>query len=315
MKRISTLLRFALLLLVGTAIAQHSAACQSLSVTPSTLTFNVTSSPSDQQRYTITNSASSSMSVLVTPSAHSQVLGAHDFQSTPYAITLPAGVSLYIVVRVVTSSPILALDEMILNKGTCDGLNYSNAPVSLNGSAPLPIQLSSFKAVALTGNGVTLNWTTLSEMNNYGFNVQRDGINIGFIKGHGTTLDHLIYSYTDNPGPGEYQYRLQQVDLNGTATLSESILMYVAGKFELSQNYPNPFNPSTQISFSLTKEGPVSLRVYDILGREVATLVKENRKPGQYTERFDGSRLASGVYMYVLQSGDGRLTSRMVLSK
>ena len=169
--------------------------------------------------------------------------------------------------------------------------------------------------MALTGNGVTLNWTTLSEMNNYGFNVQRNGINIAFIKGHGTTLDSHTYFYSDNPGSGKFHYRLQQVDLDGTATLSESMVIEVASKFELSQNYPNPFNPSTRISFSITKDGPVSLRVYDVLGREVTTLVNENRKPGQYTERFDGTRFASGVYMYVLQSADGRLTSRMILSK
>jgi hypothetical protein len=89
----------------------------------------------------------------------------------------------------------------------------------------------------------------------------------------------------------------------------------VSSTFALKPNYPNPFNPSTQIAFSITKEGPVSLRVYDILGREVATLVNENRKPGQYTERFDGSRVASGVYMYVLRSSEGHLTSRMLLSK
>ena len=86
-------------------------------------------------------------------------------------------------------------------------------------------------------------------------------------------------------------------------------------KFSLTQNFPNPFNPSTQIVFSVTKEGPVTLRVFDILGREVATLVNGNRKPGEYTERFDGTRLASGVYMYVLQAAEGRLTSRMILSK
>lgn len=85
--------------------------------------------------------------------------------------------------------------------------------------------------------------------------------------------------------------------------------------FSLTQNFPNPFNPSTQIVFSVTKEGPVTLRVFDILGREVATLVNGNRKAGEYSERFVGSRLASGVYMYVLQSAEGRLTSRMILSK
>ena len=84
---------------------------------------------------------------------------------------------------------------------------------------------------------------------------------------------------------------------------------------KLEQNYPNPFNPSTRIGFSITKDGPVSLRVYDILGREVAALVNENRKAGQYTEQFEGSRLASGVYMYVLKSSEGQLVGRMMLLK
>jgi hypothetical protein len=91
--------------------------------------------------------------------------------------------------------------------------------------------------------------------------------------------------------------------------------MDVAGKFALNQNYPNPFNPSTRISFSITKPGFVTLRVYDILGREVGTLVNENRNAGQYTERFDGSWMASGVYMYVLKSSEGHLTGWMRLSK
>jgi hypothetical protein len=194
---------------------------------------------------------------------------------------------------------------------------YSTTVVLI--SDPLPIQLSSFKAATLANNGVTLNWTTASETNNYGFYVQRNGVDLSFIAGHGTTLDQHSYSFTDNPGPGQYKYGLKQVDLDGTATLSETILTDVAAPvptgFALDQNYPNPFNPSTQIAFSVTKDGPVTLRVFDILGREVAALVNENRKPGQYTERFDGSRLASGVYMYVLQTAEGRLTSRMILSK
>jgi hypothetical protein len=201
----------------------------------------------------------------------------------------------------------------------CSFAGATTMTLSGGDNSPLPIQLASFKATALTGSGVTLNWTTVSETNNYGFYVQRNGVDLSFIAGHGTTLEQHTYSYTDNPGPDQYKYGLKQVDLDGTATLSETILMKVAApvptKFVLNKNYPNPFNPSTQIAFSTTKEGLVSLRVYDILGREVATLVNENRKPGEYTERFDGSRLASGVYMYALQSEDGRLTSRMILSK
>ena len=187
---------------------------------------------------------------------------------------------------------------------------------SLTGGA-LPIQLASFSVVSLTTSGVSLTWSTASETNNYGFSVQRNGVDIAFVAGHGTTLERHTYTYTDNPPSGQYQYRLKQVDLDGTAMMSESLMIDVSAprKLSLGQNFPNPFNPSTRISFAVSKEGPVTLRVYDILGREVATLVNENRKPGEYTERFDGSRVASGMYLYVLQSSEGQRSSRMILSK
>jgi hypothetical protein len=258
--------------------------------------------------------------VKLTPSKHTQIAISPNgtYFTTSFSVYVPKNNgTVTINVKVVTDSLISILNETIANDGCSEP--YADleayAPVQISGQAPLPIQLSSFKATTLDNNGVRLNWTTVSETNNYGFNVQRNGANIAFIQGHGTTVGQHTYSYTDDPGPGKYLYRLQQVDLNGMATLSESILMDVAGKFTLNQNYPNPFNPSTQIAFSVTKEGPVSLRVYDVLGREVATLVNENRKPGQYTERFDGTRFASGLYMYVLRNSEGQLTSRMILSK
>ncbi len=202
------------------------------------------------------------------------------------------------------------------------GSQYLNPPVEVQSTIvmsgdPLPIQLTSFKATALSGNGISLTWTTVSETNNYGFNVQRNGAPIAFIQGHGTTIEQHTYTCTDNPGPGKHQYRLLQLDLDGTATYSETILVDVTApsKFALDQNFPNPFNPSTQIAFAITKEGPVTLRVYDILGREMATLVNENRNPGQYTERFDGNQLSSGVYVYVLRSSEGRLVGRMMMLK
>lgn len=89
----------------------------------------------------------------------------------------------------------------------------------------------------------------------------------------------------------------------------------VEQSFKLGHNYPNPFNPSTRISFSTAKEGPVTLRVYDILGQEVATLINENRKAGEYTEQFTGSQMTSGVYVYVLRSSEGQLVGRMMLLK
>jgi hypothetical protein len=179
-------------------------------------------------------------------------------------------------------------------------------------SNALPIQLAAFKVT-----GTTLSWTTLSETNNYGFYVRRDGADIAFIAGHGTTLQSHTYSYTDCPLPGQHQYQLKQVDLDGTTALSESLGLDIIPptKFALTQNYPNPFNPSTQIAFSITKDGPVSLKVYDILGREITTLLNDNRKAGEYAERFDGRRVASGVYVYVLRSSEGQLTSKMILSK
>jgi hypothetical protein len=121
----------------------------------------------------------------------------------------------------------------------------------------------------------------------------------------------------DSPLPGQHQYQLKQVDLDGKATLSESVVVDVTAptKFALKQNYPNPFNPSTQIAFSITRDGPVSLNVYDVLGREVTILVNENRKAGQYTERFVGDHLASGAYVYVLRSTEGQLVGRMMILK
>jgi hypothetical protein len=183
-------------------------------------------------------------------------------------------------------------------------------------SNALPIQLASFKAVPLSGE-VSLTWTTVSETNNYGFYVQRNGVDRAFIAGHGTTLEQHTYSYTDNPPAGRYLYRLRQLDRDGTARFSESVAIGVGApaKFALNQSYPNPFNPSSRISFSITKEGPVSLRVYDVLGREVATLVNQNRKPGEYTELFNGNQMASGVYAYVLRSSEGQLVGRMMLLK
>ena len=103
----------------------------------------------------------------------------------------------------------------------------------------------------------------------------------------------------------------------GQASGSDAVgpIRGIPSSYTLAQNFPNPFNPSTRISFSIGREGPVSLRVYDVLGREVATLVNENRKAGEYTEQFNGNQLASGVYMYVLKSSEGQLVGRMMLLK
>jgi hypothetical protein len=87
------------------------------------------------------------------------------------------------------------------------------------------------------------------------------------------------------------------------------------GEYSLSQNYPNPFNPATTITYQVRSAGAVTIRVYDVLGREVATLVNEYQGAGSYTQAFDASRLSSGVYFYRLQSGSFVSTKKMVLAK
>jgi hypothetical protein len=85
--------------------------------------------------------------------------------------------------------------------------------------------------------------------------------------------------------------------------------------YSLMQNYPNPFNPSTKISFSLPKAGDVSLVVFDILGREVATIINNYKSAGNYTVNFDASNLSSGIYFYTLKSGNFTESKKMVLMK
>jgi hypothetical protein len=194
---------------------------------------------------------------------------------------------------------------------------------------PLPVQLASFTGRAISPTAVQLNWTTLSEINNYGFDVQRrpSGVTewstIGFVPGNGTTLQRHDYTFTDNSvTSGTWQYRLVQIDLDGRRNeiepirvVSTSVAEEIPLEFALEQNYPNPFNPSTTIQFTVTDNDPVTLKVYNLIGQEVATLVDETLAPGTYTCTFDAAGLASGVYLYRLQSGKDTATMPAVLQK
>ncbi|MBL8007233.1 MAG: T9SS type A sorting domain-containing protein [Ignavibacteria bacterium] len=188
---------------------------------------------------------------------------------------------------------------------------------------PLPVELTFFSS-SVTENTVQLNWITSSEINNYGFDVERSNINsqwsgIGFIKGHGNSNTKQNYSFADrNLSPGKYNYRLKQIDFNGNFeyyNLSNVVVIDLPEKFTLSQNYPNPFNPVTNVEFGISKLGFVSLKVYDMLGKETATLVNEILSPGKYTVKFNGGNFASGVYFYRMESGEFKDIKRMVLIK
>ncbi len=199
--------------------------------------------------------------------------------------------------------------------------------VTFNVDCPLPVEMSSFTSV-INGRNVDLNWSTATETNNSGFEVERTltGANswakVGFVTGNGTTTAPHSYSYTDRGlTTGNYSYRLKQVDFNGNFeyhNLSNEVIIGVPGKFELGQNYPNPFNPSTKIDYAIPFDGKVSLTIYDNSGKQVATLVNSSLNAGYYTAKFDASSLASGVYYYKLSlNGTSNFTEtkRMLLVK
>ncbi len=188
--------------------------------------------------------------------------------------------------------------------------------------AIIPVELTSFVGSCVNGN-VELSWATATELNNSGFEIQRsaDGYNftkIGFVSGHGTTTDPKAYSYRDNSaGTGKHLYRLRQIDFNGAFNYSGTIEVEVTAPtvFALEQNYPNPFNPSTIISYSIPQSSFVTLKVYDIIGNEVATLVNQTQSAGKYDIRFDASSLSNGVYLYSIKTDNFTSTKKMLLMK
>ncbi|MBP1655753.1 MAG: hypothetical protein H6Q31_354 [Bacteroidetes bacterium] len=199
--------------------------------------------------------------------------------------------------------------------------------------APLPVQLVDFGCSVAAIGGVTLHWRTLSEVNNYGFTVQRrlkeesafrDVAN-GFIPGNGTTVEPHAYSFTDKTAaaPGMHVYRLKQQDLDGTTSYTEEIIVNVGvtdvtdgapRQFLLAQNFPNPFNPETLLEFSVETQGRARLVVYNVLGEEVATLFDEVAEAGRfYARTFVAGQFPSGVYIARLTAGDRTGLVKMVL--
>jgi hypothetical protein len=200
---------------------------------------------------------------------------------------------------------------------------------------PLPVELSAFTGVA-TPTGVRLQWTTQSEQNNAGFEVRRKTAGEDFVtiasyrfdpslRGKGTTSSTTTYSFVDATVEAgkTYTYRLRSVDYDGTIhdyaqTVSVEVREPVQARvyeYALEQNYPNPFNPTTTIRYSLRDLGRVSLRVYDVMGREVMVLVDGVQGAGEYSVVVDATGLSSGVYVYQLRAGGYVFTRKMMLVK
>ncbi|HEY6436975.1 MAG TPA: T9SS type A sorting domain-containing protein, partial [Ignavibacteriaceae bacterium] len=183
----------------------------------------------------------------------------------------------------------------------------------------VPVELASFSATR-DNNDVILSWFTATETNNRGFEVQRktnvDYEGIAFVEGYGTTTETQNYLFRDvNVPSGTYTYRLKQMDFDGSFSYSDEVEIEQPAVFYLAQNYPNPFNPSTNILYSVPTDGNVSLKVYDILGNEVSTLVDEFKQAGTFDVVFDGSNLSSGVYYYRLTTLEMTTTKKLMLTK
>lgn len=193
----------------------------------------------------------------------------------------------------------------------------------------LPVELTSFSA-SVTGETVTLSWSTATELNNKGFEVQRRKVwtteefsTIGFVRGAGTTSEITQYSFNDiHTGSGLFEYRLKQTDFDGTVSYSKIIRTEInIAAFALEQNYPNPFNPVTTISYAVPQPGFVSVKVFDIMGGLVRTPENTRRDAGRYSFQFDASGLSSGTYIYIITftpddgSKELRLTRKLTVMK
>lgn len=176
--------------------------------------------------------------------------------------------------------------------------------------AVVPVELISFGANVFNGS-VKLQWSTATETNNSGFKVERSKDNntfseIGFVPGFGTTTEPKSYSFTDQSvNSGKYYYRLRQIDYDGTFEYSNVVQVEIKtpATFRLAQNYPNPFNPSTKISFSLAAESEVKLKIFNIVGEEIALLINNNLEAGLHSVDFvETAELSSGIYLYKIEA-------------
>ena len=207
-------------------------------------------------------------------------------------------------------------------------VNWDKIFSEIESNGGLPVELSFFIAEIINGNEIHLNWQTETEVDNYGFEIERASSlttprqdaweMIGFVEGHGNSNSPKEYSFVDkNINSEKYSYRLKQLDTDGSFTYSDvvEIDLKLPDRFKLSQNYPNPFNPTTVINYQLPEAGKVTLSIYDILGNEVRILVNEERSAGNYEIEFNATGLPSGVYFYILRAGSFVESKKMLLLK
>jgi hypothetical protein len=195
----------------------------------------------------------------------------------------------------------------------------------------LPVEMAGFDAVA-GDREVNLNWSTASELNTRQFVISRatspDAVFAEVYRGQaaGTSSSTNNYAWTDHGVVNgvTYYYKLNWVDADGNHVYNEAGIAVVKsampqsgiiGSYSLAQNFPNPFNSQTNFTFSILNSERVSLKVFDLLGREVATLIDRNMDAGVHAVNWNADGLASGIYLYTLKAGSFNETKKLVYMK
>ncbi len=166
-----------------------------------------------------------------------------------------------------------------------------------------PVELTQFTANQ-KGNSILLNWTTATEVNNYGFEIQRSVgqksfLSLGFVEGHGNSNSVKNYSYIDNSAEGgNLKYRLKQIDTDGSFEYSDEVEIVVnkAYKYSMEQNHPNPFNPTTVLNYTIPNKSKVTVEIYNTLGQRVAELINANQNIGKHSVTWNAIGFSSGTY-------------------
>ena len=200
---------------------------------------------------------------------------------------------------------------------TLSGGVFHSSPASA-----LPVELTSF-AASTNAKAVLLKWNTATELNNFGFSIERKTANtnfvkIGFVHGSGNSSTPKEYSFADNTvSAGKYAYRLKQIDNDGSYKYSKVVEVNISSPaaFALDQNYPNPFNPNTTISYALPSSSNVKLIIYNSLGQEVQILVNGFEAAGIHKVNFNALNLTSGMYFYKIEAGSFSQVKKMILLK
>ncbi len=252
----------------------------------------------------------------------------YDYASgTSFSCPLSAGVAALVLCANPGLTPMQVRDAMretasrSSNPDNLIGWGILNALDAVN-YFPTPVELSSFSASIVKG-GVNLDWTTATEKNNRGFEIERKSADadysmISFIEGNGTATKPNHYNYKDNSDiHGIYTYRLKQIDFDGKFTYSNEVTVNIpaASDYVLQQNYPNPFNPSTMIKYAVPKASNVKIIMYDELGRQVKVLTNEFKEAGNYSYTLNADGLASGVYIVRLSAGISNKVIKITLAK